>query len=324
MKYECRKIKIAAAVLFLIPYSLFFIQATFAQGNPAETPLGYQIQVGLPGQPAKSTPSLQEYFTALYKLVLGLVVIAALLGLVIGGVLYITSGASTSLKGEARSRIESALMGILLIFFAILLLRTISGSFSSIVIPLPKVELPEQGVNIIIPEGQGGTLQGAITPEQGAALEKCISGSCMQLPLGSSVNGIGIDESACSFGGPPPGGVCYLQSETIGFLANIESLCQKQTSPNCQIVVTGAASVSMLHHSSLGHYNGCSVDVQVRGESEKLCDYIKTTITQAKQAGAKVLNGYGVAGSAPYCPIEGVANDPYPRHLHLETPNCTP
>ena len=78
MNYEIRKMKIlCAGLLFLILYSSFFIQIVSAQGEP----LGYPIQVGLPGVPtgeAGKGVSLKVYIEAIYKLILGLVVIGAL------------------------------------------------------------------------------------------------------------------------------------------------------------------------------------------------------------------------------------------------------
>lgn len=77
-----------------------------------------------PGGGGRQSPT--TYLSSLYKWFLGFVAIAALLGLVIGGVLYMFAGANITKTEDARKWITNAIAGILIAAFSYLLLKTIN------------------------------------------------------------------------------------------------------------------------------------------------------------------------------------------------------
>lgn len=74
-------------------------------------------------RPAADVPG---YLTHLYQWFLGFVGIAALLGIVIGGVMYMFAGANITKVDAARGWITNAFVGILIAAFSYLLLKTIN------------------------------------------------------------------------------------------------------------------------------------------------------------------------------------------------------
>ncbi|HBM46149.1 MAG: hypothetical protein UT05_C0003G0078 [Parcubacteria group bacterium GW2011_GWF2_38_76] len=67
-----------------------------------------------------------EYITSLYWYVLGLTVALSILMMIVGGLEYTLTWASESKKGEAKNRIENAIIGLLIALTAYLLLNTIN------------------------------------------------------------------------------------------------------------------------------------------------------------------------------------------------------
>lgn len=72
------------------------------------------------------TTSSKDYLSNLYRWFLGFVAIAALLGIVIGGVMYMFAGANITKTEDARKWITNAIAGILIAAFSYLLLKTIN------------------------------------------------------------------------------------------------------------------------------------------------------------------------------------------------------
>jgi len=68
-------------------------------------------------------PSLINY---IYKFALGICGITALVSIMIGAAQYTFSAGNSSKAGDAKDRITSALLGILILLFAVLILNTIN------------------------------------------------------------------------------------------------------------------------------------------------------------------------------------------------------
>jgi uncharacterized YccA/Bax inhibitor family protein len=76
-----------------------------------------------------------EYFTIVYNTALTITVALALIMIVVAGVEYTTSWASPSAKGVAKTRIASAIGGLILALISYLLLSTINPDLLKVVIP---------------------------------------------------------------------------------------------------------------------------------------------------------------------------------------------
>lgn len=83
---------------------------------------------------------LPEFIRYIFIFALGLVGFIALLAIMIGAVLYVTSAGNPSKMGDAKDRIMSALLGILILLASVLLLRTISPDLVNIGVELPIIE----------------------------------------------------------------------------------------------------------------------------------------------------------------------------------------
>jgi len=96
----------------------------------------YEIEVGLPDVSKGTTVGLAEYINYLYLFGLGLVSIAALGSLVIGGFMYMLSDTVTS-KDKAKEYINGAIYGLILALAAYLILNTINPDLVNWSLSLP-------------------------------------------------------------------------------------------------------------------------------------------------------------------------------------------
>jgi len=80
------------------------------------------------GPDLEENVTLEEYLTWAFRFVLALAGFLAVMMIVIGGVEYIISGASESMRGEAKKRIENAIWGLVMALVSYLVLYTINPS----------------------------------------------------------------------------------------------------------------------------------------------------------------------------------------------------
>lgn len=117
---KIKKIFIIIILLFIVYCLLFPVFDAPAQGA------GYEIEVSLPKGAAKGTEvSLTEYIRYLYLAGLGLIGLAALVALIIGGLIYMLSD-TVFKKDQAKGMIQGAIFGLVLALSAYLILKTIN------------------------------------------------------------------------------------------------------------------------------------------------------------------------------------------------------
>ena len=107
---------------------------------PAYTCVNYTcigLEAPLPQVEGTNISSLDTYFKYIYQIGLGIVGIAALIMIVIGGIIYMTSAGNASQKSEAKDRITNAILGLILALSAYLILYTINPDL----VKLTKVQL---------------------------------------------------------------------------------------------------------------------------------------------------------------------------------------
>ncbi len=90
----------------------------------------YTLLQSLPkeGPDLEKNVTLEQYLTWAFRFVLALAGFLAVMMIVIGGVEYIISGASESMRGEAKKRIENAIWGLVMALVSYLVLYTINPS----------------------------------------------------------------------------------------------------------------------------------------------------------------------------------------------------
>lgn len=128
--------KTAIVLLFSICASLFI--ANFALA-------GYEIEITIPTSqgPLSGAPDLSTYIRYIYLFGISLVGVAALVYLIIGGLMYMLSSTVTS-KEDAKKYIWGAISGLILVLASYLILYTINPNL----IKLTPPKMPGSGMNI--------------------------------------------------------------------------------------------------------------------------------------------------------------------------------
>ena len=100
------------------------------QGDTSGGKFTYTLLQSLPkeGDDLSENVTLEQYLTWAFRFVLALAGFLAVMMIVIGGVEYIISGASESMRGEAKKRIENAIWGLVMALVSYLVLYTINPS----------------------------------------------------------------------------------------------------------------------------------------------------------------------------------------------------
>lgn len=86
--------------------------------------------------------TLPEIIKYIYLFSLGIVGLMAFVSIIIGAVQYITSAGNDTKIGDAKDRITSALLGILILLASVLILRTINPDLINIDFKLPAIVAP--------------------------------------------------------------------------------------------------------------------------------------------------------------------------------------
>jgi len=130
---------------FTIPTMLVFAQSTSTQAEGTSTGWhltrgeGGCMEIELPFIPkCGATPA--SYLSGLYRLALGLGVLAALIMIVVAGITYATSGDNASKQKEARGQIRDAIIGMVILFASVLILNTVNPALVSM--RLPNIQPP--------------------------------------------------------------------------------------------------------------------------------------------------------------------------------------
>lgn len=148
------------SILFLIVnLCLFFIlpSFSFAQDNKLPTLAAPEIKVSIPGlQPLQniqceegscSIPWIGQYIAGLQNYAIGIVGIIAVIVMMIGGIVWLTSGGNHHRIEEAKKLIGGSLVGILLVLSSYLILYIVNPKltiFNSLQIAsIPRVDLEE-------------------------------------------------------------------------------------------------------------------------------------------------------------------------------------
>jgi hypothetical protein len=126
--------------LFIFPiiiFALLIVHFVLAQEA------GYELEVGIPGQVEPGTKTgLIDYVKYVFLYGLATIGLAALIALVIGGIMYMSSGSITK-TDEAKKWIWGALTGLLLGLSAYLILNTINPDLVNLKAPhLPPADIP--------------------------------------------------------------------------------------------------------------------------------------------------------------------------------------
>lgn len=154
-----------AGGLLLLPYSAIAAD------------VGYTPMVTLPGMSAGGT-TLSAYAPALYKALVGIAIILAVIMLVIGGVKFIGSAGSEALRSEGKKDIWGAITGLIIIALSWIVLYAINPNLTTITLNFttpPPAGAVAQGA-------PAGTVAGVTTGGGGTLGANGCTPSCTTLP----------------------------------------------------------------------------------------------------------------------------------------------
>ncbi|KKT80545.1 MAG: hypothetical protein UW75_C0003G0005 [Parcubacteria group bacterium GW2011_GWF2_44_8] len=180
--------KILSVVTFIIAVTPAIV---FAQTPPPP----FRVLVGIPGVDA-NTASIGQYINALYILSISIAALLAVIKIIIAGVKYMLSDVVTS-KADAKSDIQGALIGLLIVISAVVILETINPQLRAMRLFLepaaqapgrPVRDTPTQTGTAPLPgrvAGQGDVVTLCTTPETCTAA----ADTCYQSPNGVVTQG---------------------------------------------------------------------------------------------------------------------------------------
>jgi hypothetical protein len=125
---------ISAVVVAVLMMGGFTLTSAKAQTEgSSESCLFGNFEMPLPGLENRSMCSFTfvEYIAIIVQIFTGVVVVAGLIGIVVGGYIYMTAGGDAGRVGTAKQFIMSALFGIALALASYIILNTISPQFAS-------------------------------------------------------------------------------------------------------------------------------------------------------------------------------------------------
>lgn len=225
--------------LITLIFVFFGSLAVFALTAKAQTESGYKISVSIPNSSqaqAGKTTSLDDYVKSIYRFALALTAIAALVSLIIGGIVYITSETISS-KENAKEYIWNAVIGLLLAVSAYLILYTINPDLVSF--KEPPLPTPSPGTTGGT-TGGGETTQGLTEEQARAQLAEAHIGVKPECSQGQTIDCVRL---------------AGIQQATLN-----EILKLKQECPDCAIFITGGTEPG---HESTAHENGYKVDLRL-------------------------------------------------------------
>lgn len=211
----------------------------------------------VPGQgSAQASADPGKYLAGLFQLAIGLGGVIAVVVLMWGGFEYVASGASPSLRDDAKKRITAALGGLVLLVFSITLAGTINKSFTSFSLNLENLGASAPGAGTT----QTGTGKSGITHEEvkeelkRSNVEVRSTGQCETPGVANCTNLAGV------------------QRETLEEIKRLAaSLGCGQSGLVCW--VSGGSEPG--HKGGVSHINGSAVDFQTNKGNDPIIEYAK-------------------------------------------------
>ncbi|OGZ33783.1 MAG: hypothetical protein A2174_02085 [Candidatus Portnoybacteria bacterium RBG_13_41_18] len=203
----------------------------------------FKLSQNMPDMP---TPC--EYIKFLYLWGLGIVGALAVVVIAIGGFFRIVGKAE-----KGTELINSALIGLVMVFASWLILNTINPDLAKLKCDLPALSAPTTGA----PPSAPGAPPGA-APTPTVAPDQTIYDQITQATGGKvTVNGRCTDSSQCIQGRTCLNG---LQSSTINGIIDMQKAC------NCSFVLTGGTEACHETSGTFNHPNGFKADIRPGNE----------------------------------------------------------
>ena len=150
-----------SAPLFLVAFGTPFVYA--------QQSYTYYLLAPLPGGPntLQGNDIFVQYAPLMFAFMLSIAATLAFIMIVIGGIEYLASGGNPNTKSDAKSRITSALWGLLLAAACVLILRTINPDLIRLSFNIPNlapINALTPVINGPVGGGIGALIGGALPP----------------------------------------------------------------------------------------------------------------------------------------------------------------
>ena len=257
-------------ITLVLLIGVFIVSApdVFAQTQSEE----YKLIENIPGVQGKiedarangdtrNVAVLKGYAQGVFQIATWIVAIAALLMIVVGGFIYLTSAGNQSQTNRAKEIIRDALYGLLVVLFSVLLLQTINPD-------LVRINLSSQNL-ITTQPSPGGETQPSPGGSRGSQAGVSTCGSqCVEVDGNYDFNHKSEAENGCK------GGPCKI-STSIG------NKLQEIYTDGFQNFKVSELSPPSVNHKSPCHSQGSCVDVSMQdfgySNSDIKTFYDKTT-----------------------------------------------
>lgn len=320
---------------------LFFLMVGFLifVSLPANAAINFSFPcppsgMGLGGC-VESETSIPNYILRFYQFGVGIAGILAVGMIVVGAITISLSGAIDKQK-EGKDMIKNAIWGVVLLLGSYLILNTVNPELTKLKEPaLPKLEpcvyangiptnepcipKPYQFESLPFetePEISTSTDVANFCKQVAPTRNDCAYGTCHV--SGETI--IGCDgfvgfitpfmkKDQCRWGNEPSN--CYVHQKTL------EAFNRLVNNPIPAIFEITEAYPPTDPHDSGGHYNGCSIDIKIKGTTayRAFCEDLNKLIEATRNAGFEPHNEYPACGGARSENFTG-------QHLHLRTANC--
>ncbi len=258
-KINFKKLNSLLFSLIIVFSFLGFNFITFAQPKTVVEPQGtyndepYQPLAPLPGYPAdgfnfsdKSCP-LGQFMNTFIDIFIGIVAILSMIMIVMGGIEYVMSDLVTS-KEEAKSRIQNAILGLILSLSIYIILNTVNPNLLNLCLDVKPAtiiideDVPQKAVNGYYSNGKY---------KAGSKWDDSI-GKAATLPRGVKLNGVEcsvVGQQNCT-------STRGLSTSIINSIAN--GCWEQKGKKDCDIIITGGTE-NWLHSANGGHKPGSPV-----------------------------------------------------------------
>jgi hypothetical protein len=280
----------------ILIFSLLFLFAPLISAAA----LNYVPMEQIPG--FTTTGDFPSYIMAVYKFGLWTVGIAAMLMIMIGGYMYLTSAGNTSRTGKAKEIIYDAIAGVILALVSYLLLYTINPDLLQIQPLIPISGAPGPGAGGIpgVPGGPAGTTTGYL-----AACSNASSSTPIDYARAATDNNISVNQNCNNYNFSNSSGI---DAKTLKSIAQLESSCGSNKGPSSagacgmmQILPNTASQLAgrTVTCQELINDNALSIDLAAKYVSQGTSS---TLVSNARDRTAAIFAGYNSGYGCPSGP----------------------
>ena len=215
-----------------------------AQEEPKPAATEYTLLAPVPqlAKDAEGKTDAVTYITGLFKLIVGLAGVLAVIMLIYAGIKYMSTDAFSG-KDEAKGIIENAMWGLGLAIAAWLILYTINPKLVEIKFDIPKQEITTTTLG-------GGIIEtGKTLPGYKLTWEQVVENNEIKKRLENNDPKVRVNGGPCT-NGEIRGctNLVLLPTSAIDGVINLATQCQASMHGSCNVIITGGAEGGHVTH----------------------------------------------------------------------------